>query len=95
MDKPGQVAHSSYYAAITEEDCTACGICEERCPMDAISIDDVAVVDLDRCIGCGVCSGACEFDAVSVQLKKEEDRYLPPKDMVQMQMKMAKERGLI
>ena len=95
MDKPATVAHTSFYAQIRSEDCTACGLCEERCPMDAITVfGDTAMVNKDRCIGCGVCVGACSFDAVKLYQKDEQNRYVPPVDIMEMQMKISKERGL-
>ena len=95
LEKPSLAAHSNFFARVSQEDCTACGLCEERCPMDAISVEDVASVNTDRCIGCGVCVGACEFDAVSLVRKERDKIYQPPKNAMEMQMQIAKERGLI
>ncbi|MCK4787902.1 MAG: 4Fe-4S binding protein [Desulfobacteraceae bacterium] len=51
---------------IDEEKCTVCGLCEPYCPMGAIGMDDVAVIDQDECVDCGVClrSGVCPADAI-------------------------------
>ena len=94
MDKPAAVAHTSFYAEVLADNCTSCGLCEERCPMDAITIEDTAVINRDRCIGCGVCVGACSLDAVVLRQKDESNRYVPPADVIEMQMRIAKERGL-
>ena len=59
MEKPAEVAHTNFHARVIPQDCTACSLCEDRCPMDAISVDETAVVNRDRCIGCGVCVGIC------------------------------------
>jgi ferredoxin len=95
MEKPAQAVHTNYYAQCNTENCTACGNCVERCPMEAIELKDTAVVNKDRCIGCGVCVAACDFDAMALHQKKVENRYLPPRDIIEMQRKIAKERGLI
>jgi len=95
MDKPAAVAHTSFYAEVLVDNCTACGLCGERCPMDAINIDDTAIVNRDRCIGCGVCVGTCSVDAVELRQKDEAHRYVPPADVTEMQMKIARERGLL
>lgn len=95
MDKPAAVAHTSFYAEVLADNCTACGICVERCPMDAMTVGDKAVVNRDRCIGCGVCAGACTLGAVELRQKDGPDRYVPPADVLEMQMKIARERGLL
>ncbi|MGD0276682.1 MAG: 4Fe-4S binding protein [Syntrophales bacterium] len=95
MEKPAAVAHTNFYASVLVDNCTACGLCEEKCPMEAIRVvDDAAVVNRDRCIGCGVCVGTCAFDAVKLLKKDVSDRYIPPKDVIEMQTRVAKERGL-
>ncbi|MGI5964867.1 MAG: DUF362 domain-containing protein [Candidatus Methanomethylophilaceae archaeon] len=49
---------------IIEDNCTACGACEEVCPQDAIVVDDVAVIDQDACVDCGACVDECPSDAI-------------------------------
>ena len=46
--------------------CIACGLCVPYCPMAAISMDDVAVIDQEECVDCGVClkSGVCPVDCI-------------------------------
>lgn len=51
---------------IDEETCIACGMCEEECPVDALSVDDVAVVDADACEDIGDCVEVCPVDALSL-----------------------------
>ena len=58
-----------------------------------MTVDDVAVVNLDRCIGCGVCVPGCEVGAIQLVAKDREDTYIPPKLTYQTYIKMAKERG--
>ncbi len=53
-------------AIVNEELCTACGICEEQCPNQAITIDDVAHVDPEKCTECGVCVDKCPNEAISL-----------------------------
>ncbi len=95
MDKPARIAHSSFFADVDVDDCNACGLCEERCPMDAVRLDDVAGVDRERCIGCGICVGACPAEAIRLRRKEEQERYVPPKDIVEMQIRIAGERGIL
>lgn len=45
--------------------CTGCGECKEKCPVDAITIENgKSVINYENCIECGECYRACEFDAV-------------------------------
>jgi electron transport complex protein RnfB len=95
MEKPAEIAHSNYHARVVPEDCTGCGLCEFRCPMDAIKMEETAVVNLDRCIGCGVCVGICPLEAIKLLQKEPRERYTPPRDVMDMQIKIARERGLL
>ena len=95
LEKPAHYIDSNWYAQVGEEDCTACGLCAERCQMDAISVDDTAVIDRDRCIGCGLCVPACEFEALSLREKADQPRYEPPRTVVETYINMARDRGLL
>lgn len=50
---------------IDKDTCTGCGACEEVCPVDAIKVNDKAVVDEDTCIDCGACVDECPVEAIS------------------------------
>jgi heterodisulfide reductase subunit A len=54
-------------AEITEERCTGCKVCEEVCPVHAISVDGVAHVTDALCAGCGLCATACPEDAIDMR----------------------------
>ena len=95
LEKPAEMVHSNYYAHVEPEECVACEVCVGRCQMDAIRVDGVAVVDRNRCIGCGLCVGACMPGAMKFVQKDEGDRYVPPGDVVETYMTMARERGKI
>lgn len=51
---------------IDEGTCIACGECVPYCPMNAIAMDDVAVINQDECVDCGVCqkSEVCPVDCI-------------------------------
>ena len=47
---------------IAIEDCIFCGICQRKCPSDAITVDRAAKVweiERLRCVACSSCSEAC------------------------------------
>ena len=64
-----------FEARIDAAECTGCEQCLERCPANAISVDDVAVVDDHKCLGCGLCAGTCPTEAIQLHLR--EDRQEP------------------
>jgi len=70
---------TNYYAEVDPDLCVGCGICEDRCNLDAINIEDnIAQVDKGRCIGCGVCVPTCTSEAM--KLFKKEEETLPPRN---------------
>jgi len=79
LDLPSMGAVSSYRLKIDEEACIGCEDCVERCPTNALAVEDEMVqVDLRRCIGCGLCNSACPSEALSMEPR--EDAPSPPWD---------------
>ena len=93
MQNPARVVCTSYYAEVNKEECVACGTCENRCPMNAINVDDVASVNTQRCIGCGVCVAGCEVGAIGLKEKEEGDKWVPPANIIETYANIARERG--
>jgi len=59
----------SNFIPIADENCVACGVCVERCPFDALFLDeesDRSRVNPDLCIGCGVCAAGCPTGALKL-----------------------------
>lgn len=74
------LSKSNYVASVDKDACITCGTCEERCPVNAISLEgDFAEVDEEVCIGCGVCTPTCEGDG-AIRLHKRE-QVIPPPDL--------------
>jgi len=93
LERPADEVQSTYRAVIDTEECTACGTCLERCQIGAvIEGDDYMEVDTARCIGCGLCVPACPADAL--QMVPRENAVVPPANMVEMNVRILKERGL-
>lgn len=92
MDKPARYANSNYFAAVDQDACVACGVCEERCQMDAVTIEEFSMIDLDRCIGCGLCVVTCDYDAITLLKKDDAHQWVPQADYMTAIMDIYKER---
>lgn len=91
---PGHLVSSPFQAALTPDLCTGCGICEKRCPMDALTMDHhQARLDPDRCIGCGLCVSTCPATALSLTRKPAALQPHVPKDIVSASLKLLWKRG--
>jgi electron transport complex protein RnfB len=68
---------NAIFESIIDKDlCIGCAECAERCPVDAIVMEeDLAVVDRNKCLGCGLCHRVCSAEAITIQLR--EDREEP------------------
>jgi electron transport complex protein RnfB len=86
-------ARSNFVSEINQETCVECGECAERCPVDAISLDDgPAAVDGDKCIGCGVCYPTCPSESVSLVARPDDEKLqvMPQGELV---MKVMQDKG--
>ncbi len=64
---------TNYISVIEREKCSGCGICVERCPVDARSIQyGKAVVNEKICLGCGVCRRFCPTEASGMEARAEK-----------------------
>ncbi len=72
---------TSYLSEVNQEGCTGCGTCVEKCPMDAISLDDdsKAIVNSELCIGCGVCAHFCPENTIVLKKGLRNVFIQPPR----------------
>lgn len=48
------------------DECLACGVCMDECPVEAITEgDDMFIINPDECTDCGACSEVCPSEAIS------------------------------
>ncbi len=79
MGEKNMFARSNHVSVVDADTCVVCGTCEERCPVDAITMEDSAVVDADKCIGCGVCYPTCSTESITLAARPEaEQKDVPP-----------------
>ncbi|MBI5580986.1 MAG: 4Fe-4S binding protein [Deltaproteobacteria bacterium] len=79
---------SNYRVRINPATCKACGLCVERCPVQALRLEDftpaanklgkAAALDAGQCLGCGVCVHKCPTR--SLILERREETHDPPRD---------------
>jgi NAD-dependent dihydropyrimidine dehydrogenase PreA subunit len=91
LPNPANFTTSNYYALIDEDLCTGCGLCEDRCQMEAITFkNDIFSVDIERCIGCGNCIIICPSEAINLYRKKKQN--IPPLTVEKLHQKLLDER---
>lgn len=81
LPNPADFWAANHLALVDSTACTGCGVCLERCQVNAVSLtgpDGRAVVDGRRCIGCGLCVPTCPSRAITLVLKEKE--AVPPQD---------------
>ncbi|MFH1932083.1 MAG: 4Fe-4S binding protein [Pseudomonadota bacterium] len=61
--------------------CTGCGTCEDRCPTEAIRLNDNELAERDEsaCFGCGICARFCPEEAISLKEGLRKVFILPPR----------------
>ncbi len=92
--KPASLASSSFFAVINTETCEGCGVCEDRCQMEAVQRkDEKTSVDIDRCLGCGLCVSTCPTDSMTLARKPESDQPDVPKDVIKATIELGRARG--
>lgn len=91
IPNPAGIVSTNYYANIDPDLCTGCGTCNDRCHMEAITLeDDVSSINIQYCIGCGNCVNACPNDAIT--LLKKEKQFTPSLTMAEYYDKNLKVR---
>jgi len=95
LEQPAKAVCTNYFATVNEEECTACGVCVDRCQMDAVTMEDVAQIEAEKCIGCGLCVVTCDSEAIDLKELAEADRWVPPTNTYKTYLRIARERGLI
>ncbi len=69
----GMLGPSRYQANVDSDACTACSVCEDVCPFEAITVEDTALISEEKCFGCGVCVGSCPETAITLLPVREPE----------------------
>ena len=70
---------TNFLSQVDQDLCSGCGTCVEKCPVDAIGLNDsdIAEVNAGYCLGCGVCAHFCPENAITL-LEGMRKVYVPP-----------------
>ena len=91
---PARIVSSSYRAVFDPEACVSCGVCLDRCQMDALEMSGEEIVfNPERCIGCGLCVTTCPSGALSLERKPQEEQREIPRNMYEAGKRLARARG--
>lgn len=99
---------SNYVVVHDDETCRSCGLCEKRCPVEAIKIKEFGLssetmnktsyakkvfeYDQEKCIGCGVCAHKCPSQSRKLQRRSETGEDIP-ETRAEAGSRMLKERN--
>jgi Na+-translocating ferredoxin:NAD+ oxidoreductase subunit B len=80
--RPAEAVVSRFIAGFDPGSCIACGVCLERCTMDAFALEGGKLLfDSTRCIGCGLCITTCPAGALRLEKKPETPQQRIPGTM--------------
>ena len=73
------------FVPVAGNDCIGCGLCTERCMLEALTLDeetDRPKVDADKCIGCGVCTLTCPQETLALQRYERSTPFNTAREML-------------
>jgi len=77
--KPSEQVASPFIAKAELETCEGCGVCADRCQMEAVTLGDGRVVlNSARCIGCGLCVSTCPTGSLTLVRKPAHEHIKVP-----------------
>ncbi|MCK8060024.1 MULTISPECIES: DUF362 domain-containing protein [unclassified Fusibacter] len=56
--------HAKMVPTVSSKNCVSCGLCIEKCDVNAIAMPDKAVIDDTKCVGCAGCIAVCPVGAI-------------------------------
>lgn len=86
---------SNFVPSVELANCVGCGICADKCYINALKMSDqgdgrrVPVVNDKVCIGCGVCATACPSG--SLKMSRRSVLYVPPENSREKFRRFAEE----
>lgn len=94
LPKPATLVFSPFVASSNPDTCEGCGVCVERCQMEALAlVDEKVSLDVDRCIGCGLCVSTCPTLSLTLVRKPTSEQPTIPQNVVKAAIRRGQERG--
>lgn len=91
---PASRVSSPYLVSFASLICTGCGVCIERCPMEAFHlVNDKVVHEPNRCIGCGLCVSTCPSGSLSMKRKAKAEQAYVPRTLSGTYIRLGMKRG--
>jgi len=92
--KPAEMVSTPFVAQANRDTCDGCGICEDRCQMEALQLkDSKVIINSHRCIGCGLCVSTCPTDSLVLKRKPDIKQPKVPKDPAAAAIEHGRARG--
>lgn len=92
--EPAGLVAAAFRARLDTDACVGCGVCVDRCQMEALHITGgKAVLDVGRCIGCGLCVSTCPTGALTLERKPPAEQPPVPPDIARTMIRLAQVRG--
>jgi len=92
--RPVEYFSTPFVVEANLETCEGCGLCEERCQMEALQLkDDKVSLNADRCIGCGLCVSTCSTGSLILKRKPAAEQPSVPKNQIAAKIEHGRARG--
>jgi len=88
------IARSPFVSEVDDDLCAKCETCSDYCQFEAISYQEIAVVDRNRCVGCGLCALHCPDQAMTLERRPAEEVLPVPETIAEWRMDRAAARGI-
>ena len=71
---------------IDDDLCKACGVCEKRCPYQAITLAPKPTFDMKKCYGCWACYNHCPNHAIYTRKYRGVAHYPRPREALRQKL---------
>jgi Na+-translocating ferredoxin:NAD+ oxidoreductase subunit B len=92
--RPADRVSSPFMVKFDPDSCSGCGICIDRCQMDALTVNEgKAILNPVRCIGCGLCVNTCRTGSLTLQRKPKREQSYIPANLTETYIRLGQARG--